>query len=1540
MADFPPLIRLPFVSHGSETTLWTGLNQCWTGLNHWQTLGLFNDDGSYLELEIQQSTAPRLRLTLTSQYQITEVLAGLEYWHQLDLLNTAKIDGVVVVHSQNPQLLEGLAQWQTLGILQAPQIRRLCSLYLSCELPIAAVSKRTVAALPQISQTSQIAKIPTPPPTSPSRSQPALIPRPPSRLRQVTQALMEELSVFWLLLLGVLMVVVSSGVLAASQWQRFPPIGQYSLLLLYTLAFGLASFWCGRQAHLRLTTQALRLISLLLVPINFMAMDSIALWHSLGGWFGAGLALVLLSGLTFSLLPPNRNQRPWAALNHLGLSGLHWGWGLAGWPLLATNLGVSGTALLTLYRNQQGERFQAKTQFPFGLQGGLLIYGLLILLIRAILIAGVPLAQLGVTLALCGGLWLWQGRLSELSSPARETALSRPFLGGEILILLGWLVSVSSEPGQALIVSGLGLWCLSLHLGRRESVSDLVLFWLIGLQTHWLAWRLLPNIIQNSLVSLGMAWAGLKTNPWPLLSLAFLPYLALTAALWLGLRQRQRWTLASACLGLAMILGFVLLMLSLPIPLLRSCYLLGVTLILAFCTQAEAHLFPAAEIVLTKGLAGWTHGIGLVTLLAWLDGIGPDLNFAQGFGILLALTAAETYLSLLSPPRNSLAILLWPARYGFNLALAALAYGLLALNQMLIEAGLANWGGYGVVSPVWNGLAGLIPLLFTSTLWLRPRHQRITAQLSITWAILWQILSLSVPAICLGAWTMATLILAVNTTYWPHLASTLLTVGFGLGTAIGVLRTYGPPLSLSQWLLLGSLTLGLLWLLRQTLAIAPSRLGYCYGQACDIWAWILYALVLALAGSPFLVGWEPLTITLALTLLMGAVFYRSWQRPRSVALAWVNIGLLPLTILPLWSLAAGRVWGVGVATILLVCQTHFLRKRLSAALTVGSALLFLVLIFWEIMPQWTPTIWGEWLLLGAMTLTALWLARRALRLRRHPLASLYRWALDCWGVGLCGLELIGLTLHGLLIYNDFLPPSPPATLGAAISLGAISLRTWPQLNNRSLYSLALALELLTIQGLALTGQSILALTLANLALGLVTQWLGDWWHRRSSQQEYLTSLHSLPLLYGALGASLRWGLFERWTGLTTLCLVLIALGVGRRRDHFKPLLYLALLGVSLSAYELLQYQIVGLAWGDQLLAMAALATSILYGYRLLTPWLTGYLGLAPQAFKQIADLHWGLGSLLLGWAIFYPVEINQLVGIGAGLFLTRYALWQGRFHPHLTIGETWVYVGLLEGVAITSYAFYQSPLPLRLDGYLHPYLGLVMAWLGLVLYRGPWQAWGWSARPWQRVAWVLPFVGLMPNRYGFYPLNFWAAAGFYGILAYWQKNIRWSYLSLLLATAGIFSTLNHWRWYQPLAYALILALDIFYLAALDPEFQGEAGRELRHWLRFLGTMLIGLTSLVFNIQPLGLIPGALGLVLIFAGLGLKIRAFLYGGTLIFLGTTFYQSVVLILEAPVLKWIVGLVLGLSFIWIAATFETRREQFDLWIRNWVTDFETWD
>ncbi|MGV2390897.1 MAG UNVERIFIED_CONTAM: hypothetical protein LVR29_30040 [Microcystis novacekii LVE1205-3] len=53
---------------------------------------------------------------------------------------------------------------------------------------------------------------------------------------------------------------------------------------LYTLAFWGASFGVANSRALRLTSQALRLVTLLLVPMNFLAMDSLGLWRNPLDW--------------------------------------------------------------------------------------------------------------------------------------------------------------------------------------------------------------------------------------------------------------------------------------------------------------------------------------------------------------------------------------------------------------------------------------------------------------------------------------------------------------------------------------------------------------------------------------------------------------------------------------------------------------------------------------------------------------------------------------------------------------------------------------------------------------------------------------------------------------------------------------------------------------------------------------------------------------------------------------------------------------------------------------------------------------------------------------------------------------------------------------------------------------------------------------------------------------------------------------------------------------------------------------------------------
>jgi hypothetical protein len=130
-----------------------------------------------------------------------------------------------------------------------------------------------------------------------------------------------------------------------------------------------------------------------------------------------------------------------------------------------------------------------------------------------------------------------------------------------------------------------------------------------------------------------------------------------------------------------------------------------------------------------------------------------------------------------------------------------------------------------------------------------------------------------------------------------------------------------------------------------------------------------------------------------------------------------------------------------------------------------------------------------------------------------------------------------------------------------------------------------------------------------------------------------------------------------------------------------------------------------------------------------------------------------------------------------------------------------------------------------------------------------------------------------------------------------------------------------------------------YIPQVDPFLQQISQRDSRHNFRLLGSTVIGLTALVFY-QKTGLIPALVGIVTLSLGLGTKIRAFLYVGTITFLGTGLYQLVIFNFQYSFAKWIIGLILGVLLIVLAANFEQRREQIQRVWQNYLDELERWD
>ncbi|MEH1914370.1 DUF2157 domain-containing protein [Nostoc sp.] len=1299
--------------------------------------------------------------------------------------------------SSHPQLLEGLDIWLRLGLISDAQVRQLCQEFLVCAVvlqPQAEAKTKVVFATFDPVQQLPIAVL-----QSSSGKQAQQKPAKPNFIGTMLQSLGAELSVRWLLFLGVFLVVVSSGVLAASQWARFPASGQYGVLFAYTLSFWGLSFWATRQNNLRLTAQTLLIATLLLVPVNFWAMDSFKLWQNPVDWIVVAIACPTLTAITV-LLSKNRtiftNLHPGKLplVNILGLSYLHWGWQLREFPLIAVYLATIATTIITVYHNlfqqprtvseeDRGDVYDGlrlRRSLSISLPAAVIIYSLIVLLVRAIFVTKVDVALLGLAIGICGWLITWlaqQGRrraggveeVTLISSSSPSSLLLWERLGG-VLLFLGWVVSVVNYPWQAIAVSGLGLWFVGSRLWQYSLKRDFAGVFVIGLETILLGWRLVPDHLQKLAIATSTQLTNSQNEPWALLGIALFPYVILMVALTDSFYRSQKRELAKFGELLTLLFGTLLTTIALVNPALRSLNLLFSTATLAFVTQRRS---PSS-----LALVYLTHIMGVLTFCFTINWLFPSLTQQCWASILLALMVAEWRFSLQEG--------LWQrSAWDIGLGLAAASFFLLWMNAE------SSWYGIADNRSDWGVLWLVTPLALTGVANATIIERRITSRyLSVLAVIIAQLLTLQLPGIRL------------------------------IGLAIG-------------------------------------------------------------AGLMF-------------------------------------------------------------------ANTRYLRNQVSAVITEGFVLSFIGALLWTGVPGLPRLAAAGWFVVGAIATLSLWLARTVFSRRGNELAVIYAAASDKWAIALCSVELLSLTLHSVLIYQGFTTSGFLFLIATAITLAAIVYRSWREPTNWAFYGIGWCLELLITQVLGLGERSLVRIAIANIALGLITQLVGEWWQQRHQLERFPSSLHILPLIYGAFSVLLRLNTFTEWTGLYSLGVALIIIGVGRRREKFKPLLYLGIIGVSISAYELLFYQMSqasGGALGDGLIAMSTLGASIMYAYRILSPRLVSYLHLTPQELKRIAHIHWVWSSCLLMAAIITPIAVNRLVGLGTGVFLIRYAIFQGRnFRTSpsilggITIAEMWVYLGLLEVAGMRIY-WRETAVGRFWAGPLVPWNGAIACVVAYFLYILPWENWGWSKRPWQQAAYITPLIILWETRLQTYPITLLLAAGFYIFLAKVGENIRFTYISVALIDWAVYRGFDSLHLTDTLWYVTPIGLSLLYIAQVDTQLKLPEYKTSRHFLRVLGSGLICGWAILFN-QNTAWIPGIFSLIAIFAGLALRVRAFLYIGTATFLITTIYQSVIFSLQYSFLKWVVGLLVGILLIYIAANFETRRAQITSLIRSAIDEFQSWE
>jgi hypothetical protein len=543
---------------------------------------------------------------------------------------------------ENPQLLDTLDLLLRSEMLSPQQISTIAKRCLSEDLPVAPIP---VVALERVSKIE-----PKPIPLAP--------PSPP--VPSLWQTLRDELSVRWLLFLGVFLVVLSSGVLAATQWSRFPAGGQYGLLWLYTIGFWFTGKWAGRGEGLKLTANTLQMAALLLIPVNFWAIDSFGLWQQMGELAIALGASVSLGFMAYLSTPSHQRRKPasrWLMGAYVGLSVLHLGWQIPHWAEISIYVGAIGIALV-LQKTREIKR------------GSLAIYGLGMLLLRGLFVVHLPPTRFSLAIGILGWLFAQWGmqylqtleRIQSVSlkNPSPRLERHQKTLTGVAtlyqrlgagLLAIGWLLGLGewqTSPWQSVVVDGLAMIWLWQRLRRSEGQRDLIWLFGIGLQTYFLSsflWRFLSTgLLLAKILPTVQLWFG-PNYPFAA-GLLVVPYLLI----WVGLTHWfwQKGQPNRCRTGEYLILGtgFIATWITVPSP-------LALLLSLAIATAILAHLNYRHGTVRSYLTATHLAGLGTITAAlayrwAGCMAIGRSLMTGPVEGVLSGLVFVGLALTLVA----------------------------------------------------------------------------------------------------------------------------------------------------------------------------------------------------------------------------------------------------------------------------------------------------------------------------------------------------------------------------------------------------------------------------------------------------------------------------------------------------------------------------------------------------------------------------------------------------------------------------------------------------------------------------------------------------------------------------------------------------------------------------------------------------------------------------------------------------------------------------------------------------------------------------
>jgi hypothetical protein len=1417
----------------------------------------------------------------------------------------------IYTKSSNPNLLRGLDVWLQLGLIKESQVVSLCRNYLICPLPEIKAVEINSEPLIEVGQTETVTLVETAP-IATVESQPNII-------VQIWRAFLDELSIRWLLFLGIFLVVVSSGVLAATQWQNFPDSGQYLILWGYTLSFCGIGYWLNRQENLQLTSQTLKNIAILLVPINFWAMSSFSFGFNSIEWLIIPIAALSLTGITylhyrqFSLL-----TRRWFLLPFLLLGYLHLGWQIPNFSTVSVYFGI----LAIVVAHQQ--LFRSETNYQIVNSLFLLITWIL-LLVRALFIA----SEINIfSLAIAAAGWLlatiYLARENYLSSIALETdetnleAVVTNFLSrvlqpiGIIIIVYGWFSSLFSElfwQTTAINLLAINLFDRRLRFYWRK--RDLTAIFLIGLQALFVATELIPLSWRIAF----MDWATNISNqnylPESVFSITLFPYLILFLVIsaWLYRQGQQK---------LAIYSGWLSFIFSISLTILASYNPTWRTVNLFFTTITYAYVGYLIKPV-NRSIINLTHACLLLTICSSIDLFYPTLSNISWGQILLVLTVGELSLFLQRFARkNSRYLKYWyRTTWYFGLFLATISY-----SCFLLEIDRVNyrWGWVWLITSV---------MLSSIAKYNRLQQRQIAANLSNGSLFFLQILTYWQPETRSLGLLVATTLTAINTNYLPSkIPLAYLTHGWGLLTIISTIDWLFSPLSRE---ICGCIFLGLAiteWIIK---IIASSKIWQrTYGHYGLLLAALSYLCFLFPSIDPIR-GCLWLSIPLMLT-----VATRYGKGKQKLLAAFGSCVALVLVQILTFSLPETRLISLGMASLLMLVNTRYLRHTAATTLHLGFIIGLIINLLRNYLSDY------DWLVFGSIALLSLnifsyYLIRFSSSNRK--VKSKYLQAINYWSLFILSLELIILSkAYFDFAFNDNSSSTISywqCSIASLLITISIAFRFWQQPSQLTLYIGTWTIELLVTSLITLTGGNGLSIATANIILAL----LSLWWIN------YFPNLYFIPAIYTIIGILWRLNYFTNLTGLITLGASLTGLGLSNYRGKENKILrYVSLAGITISIYELVIYEMSqssGNSATDRMTILALVAASIAMIYRLLIYWATNlgnrqfFFNLTPTEIIITAHCHWAIASIfqLIGGLIAIKTQTTQLIflSIIVRFSLGIYAIFQARNLIDRTNQDWWIYIGIAEFIGTILY----SRLLITELNIFDPWWVIFACIIALIIDRLPWENFGWRMIPWRYSATVIPTLVSLITVETISYFSLLVTAIFYLFITYDRWNFRWSYLSLVFINWAAIKLI----WQENIEFiwlAIVISLSILYIAQFDPYVRSH--RKQRHYLRLFGSGFTCLIALLLY-QKTGIIPSIVSILTVFAGLGLRIRAFLYVGTITFLLTIIYQLIILVFTYSFLKWIVGLIAGIATIIIAANFESQRDSsFDRW-QSYLDRLQEW-